>query len=206
MAGQIQSDINSMIGTAGVLATFSPQLQEHAENMAENRKLNKRQKVLDEQAKIAEQDLKKKTTPNAEGDIIIDEQTASEIQQARRELMRQNQEQEDISRRRYDLKPTLENYQKWQIDASINQNARDEYANIEKQEKAMGRVGRLQEAKKTQKRNFMSYLAQQPTSLGGTVGELPKPLQRQIASQYTKSQRKTMMDRMDEEAKNGKQK
>ena len=205
MAGSIQGDINQALGTLGALATFSPQLKEHAENMAENRKLDKRQKVLDEQAKIAEQDLKNKTTPNANGDIIIDAQTASEIQQSRREQMRQNQEQEDISRRRYDLKPTLENYQKWQTDASINQNARDEYANIEKQEKSMGRVGRLQEAKKTQKRNFMDYLSQQSTSLGGTVGELPKPLQKQIASQYTKSQRKTMMDRMDREANNGKQ-
>ena len=205
MAGSIQGDINQALGTLGALATFSPQLKEHAEKMAENRNLNKRQKVLDEQAKIAEQDLKNKTTPNANGDIIIDAQTASEIQQSRREQMRQNQEQEDISRRRYDLKPTLENYQKWQTDASINQNARDEYANIEKQEKSMGRVGRLQEAKKTQKRNFMDYLSQQSTSLGGTVGELPKPLQKQIASQYTKSQRKTMMDRMDREANNGKQ-
>lgn len=205
MAGSIQGDINQALGTLGVLSTFSPQLQEHAENMAEKRKLDKRQKVLDEQAKVAEQDLKNKTTPNANGDIIIDAQTASEIQQSRREQMRQNQEQEDISRRRYDLKPTLENYQKWQTDASINQNARDEYANTEKQEKAMGRVGRLQEAKKTQKRNFMSYLSQQPTSLGGTVGELPKEAQKQIASQYTRSQRKAMMDRMDREGNNGKQ-
>ena len=62
-----------------------------------------------------------------------------------------------------------------------------------------------QEAKKTQRRNFMDYLAKQSTSLGGTIGELPKPTQKQIASQYSKSQRKTMMDRMDKEAKNGKQ-
>ena len=160
MAGSIQGDINQALGTLGALATFSPQLKEHAENMAESRKLDKRQKVLDEQAKIAEQGLKKKTTPNANGDIVIDEQTASEIKQSRKEIMRQNQEQEDISRRRYDLKPTLENYQKWQLDASINQNARDEYANIEKQEKAMGRVGRLQEAKKSMMEGIHQYMKQ----------------------------------------------
>ena len=45
----------------------------------------------------------------------------------------------------------------------------------------------------------MSYLSQQ------SVGDLPKETQKQIASQYNKKQRKTMMDRMDEEAKNGKQ-
>ena len=74
-----------------------------------------------------------------------------------------------------------------------------------KQELAQKQMEQQQEAKKTQKRNFMSYLAQQSTSLGGTVGDLPKDLQKQVASQYSKSQRKTMMDRMDKEAKNGKQ-
>ena len=73
-----------------------------------------------------------------------------------------------------------------------------------KQELAQKQMKQQQEAKKTQRRNFMDYLAKQPTSLGGTIGELPKPMQKQIASQYTKSQRKTMMDRMDKEAKNGK--
>ena len=79
----------------------------------------------------------------------------------------------------------------------------------EQQELAMKKVSEKAQAKKTQRRNFMDYLKKQPVSLGGTssgtVGDLPKPLQKQIASQYTKSQRKTMMDRMDKEAKNGKQ-
>ena len=74
-----------------------------------------------------------------------------------------------------------------------------------KQSTAMDRMSRQQEAKKTQRRNFMSYLAQQPTSLDKTVGDLPKDVQKQIASQYSKSQRRTMMNRMDKEAKNGKQ-
>ena len=74
-----------------------------------------------------------------------------------------------------------------------------------KQELAQKQMKQQQEAKKTQRRNFMDYLAQQSTPLGGTVGDLPMPIQKQIASQYSKSQRKTMMDRMDKEAKNGKQ-
>ena len=78
-------------------------------------------------------------------------------------------------------------------------------ANIQKQKEAKAKVEQIQEAKKTQRRNFMEYLRKQPISLGGTnsgtIGDLPKEAQRQIASQYTRSQRKTMMDRMDEEAK-----
>lgn len=57
----------------------------------------------------------------------------------------------------------------------------------------------IQEAKKNQRRNFMSYLAQQPTSLGGKVGDLPKDMQKQIASQYSKTDRKKLMDQMDRE-------
>ena len=205
MAGSIQGDINQALGTLGVLATFSPQLQEHAENIAENRKLKKRQEVLDKQGQLAVQDLQKKFTPDAEGNVTIDPQTESELEQSRKEMMRQNQEQEDISRRRYDLKPTLENYQKWQLDASINQNYRDELANIAKQRQAMDRMTRQKEAKATRRNFIRDYLAQQPTSLGGTVGDLSPDLQKKIASQYDRNARRRMMNQMDREARNGKQ-
>lgn len=62
-------------------------------------------------------------------------------------------------------------------------------------DKAMG----IQMMKSTQRRNFMSYLAQQPISLGGKVGDLPKDMQKQIASQYSKTDRKKLMDQMDRE-------
>ncbi len=206
-AGQIQSDVNSMLGTAGFLAGLSPQLQEHAENMAESRKLNKRQKVLDQQAKIAEQDLQKKFTPNAEGEIIIDPQTESELEQSRKELMRQNQEQEDISRKKYDLKPTLENYQKWQTDASINQNYRDALADIEKQKKALKKMEGKKEAKKALRRNFTDYISKVPM-FGETVGSIDARhpgFAKQIASQYDRNARRRLMNQMDREARNGKQ-
>ena len=80
---------------------------------------------------------------------------------------------------------------------------------LDRQKQAQKKTEQVKEAKTKQKatrRNFMiDYLSKQETSLGGTVGELPIAMQKQIASQYTKSQRKTMMDRMDREAKtNGK--
>ena len=72
----------------------------------------------------------------------------------------------------------------------------------EKQDQAAEKVKQIQEAKTKQRRNFMDYLSKMPTSLGGTVGELPKDVQKTIASTYSKSQRRTLMDRMDRE--NGK--
>lgn len=82
--------------------------------------------------------------------------------------------------------------------------AKKEAANklIAKQEAATEKVKQIQEAKTKQRRNFMDYLSKMPTSLGGTVGELPKDVQKTIASTYSKSQRRTLMDRMDRE--NGK--
>lgn len=57
------------------------------------------------------------------------------------------------------------------------------------------------QAKGKQKRDFMEYLKKVPTSLGGNVGQLPEHLQKTIASQYTKADRKKLMDDMDREAK-----
>ena len=79
---------------------------------------------------------------------------------------------------------------------------------IEAQQAANAKAEKLKKAKAHQKevaksvrRNFMKdYLSKQPTSLGGTVGDLPIDLQKQIAAQYSKSQRKAMMDKMDREA------
>ena len=207
MAGSIQGNINQALGTLGVLAQLSPQLKEHAENIAESRKLDKRQKVLDKQTKAAVQDEQKKFTPDAEGNVTIDPQTESELRQARRDLMRRNKEQEDISRARYDLKPTLENYQRWQTDAAINQNARDAFADLKKkQRQAMGRVGNLQDAKKTQRRDFMDYISKMPM-LGETVGSIDARnpgFAKKIASQYGKKDREKIMNQMDKEGKNGK--
>ena len=79
--------------------------------------------------------------------------------------------------------------------------AKKEAANklLEKQKQAADKVKQVQQAKKTQRRNFMAYLGKMETSLGGTVAELPKNVQHEIAKTYTRSQRKTIMDRMDRE-------
>lgn len=55
------------------------------------------------------------------------------------------------------------------------------------------------------RRNFMrDYLSKQPLSFGGTVGDLPKDKQRQIASQYTPAQRKKLMDEVDRASRESK--
>lgn len=73
----------------------------------------------------------------------------------------------------------------------------------QRQEEQMKKVKQQQEAKKTQRRNFMSYLSKQPIAGGGTVGELPKNMQKQIAKQYSPIERKKLMNTIDRENKDG---
>lgn len=191
-----QQSVNQTIGTVGVLAGLSGAAQAGREK----RNLNKRQKVLDKQNQLVTQDTKEKFTPDAKGNITIDPQTKSELEQTNKELMRQNQEQEDISRKRFDLKPTLKNYQRWQSDAAINQN-------IKKQEQAMADMESKKEAKKALRRNFMDYISKMPM-LGETIGSIDARnpgFAKQIASQYDRNARRRMMNKMDREARDGKQ-
>ena len=198
MAGSIQGDINQMIGMVGALEGLSGVPQRRAAKKAEIEKekatqaaLDKKEQVLAEAADIAGRGIQ----ADVPGTVAY--QTSQDIAKERTEVARQQ----------FERNPSRDTYRKYSMLRSMGYNMPISIlpADEEAQSSAMDRVSRQQEAKKTQKRNFMSYLAQQSTSLGGTVGDLSPDLQRQIASQYSKSQRKTMMDRMDKEAKNGKQ-
>ena len=198
MAGSIQGDINQIIGMVGALEGLSGVPQRRAAKKAEIEKekaaqaaLDKREQVLAEAADVAGKGVQ----ADVPGTVAY--QTSQDIAKERTEVARQQ----------FERNPSNDTYRKYSHLRSMAYGLPSLIlpADEEEQSIAMDRVSRQQEAKKTQRRNFTTYLSQQPTSLGGTVGDLPMPLQRQIASQYNKSQRKTMMDRMDKEAKNGKQ-
>ena len=74
---------------------------------------------------------------------------------------------------------------------------RSEARRVQANERAQD-LRRNKEIQRKIRRNFMrDYLSKQPTSLGGTIGDLPKNMQKQIASQYTPAQRKKLMDEVD---------
>ena len=198
MAGSIQGDINQIIGMVGALEGLSGVPQRRAAKKAEIEKekaaqaaLDKKEQLLAEAADVAGRGVQ----ADVPGTVAY--QTSQDIAKERTEVARQQ----------FERNPASDTYRKYSHLRSMAYGLPGLIlpADEEEQSSAMDRVSRQQEAKKTQRRNFMSYLAQQSTSLGGTVGDLPMSLQKQIASQYSKSQRKTMMDRMDKEAKNGKQ-
>lgn len=180
--GVIQSAINQALGTAGITARLSPEY----ETKQELYKLGKEEQVLNKQGEAAKlvKDL----------DII---RNIGDIKQ--REI--------ELSKKKFQLDPTEENF----YDMAEKQKTYRIYNRLEnsmmmKQQEAMKKVANKQDAKQKQKRNFMSYLKEQPTNLGGTVGELPLNIQKQLAKQYSPAQRKQLMDTMDKERmnKNGK--
>ena len=192
MAGSIQGDINQIIGMVGALEGLSGVPQRRAAKKAEIEKekaaqaaLDKKEQVLAEAADVAGRGIQ----ADVPGTVAY--QTSEDIAKERTEVARQQ----------FERNPSKDTYRKYSHLRSMAYGLPGLIlpADEEEQSIAMDRVSRQQEAKKTQRRNFMSYLAQQ------TVGDLEMPIQKQIASQYSKSQRKTMMDRMDKEAKNGKQ-
>ena len=193
-----QQSVNQALSTAGALAGLSGIPQKKAAEKAEIEKekaaqaaLDKKEQVLAEQADIAGKDDRVNIPGTTQFKIF-------------RDIAR---EAAEVARQQFERNPSNDTYRKYSHLRSMAYGLPGLIlpADEEEQSIAMDRVSRQQETKKTQRRNFMDYLSKQTTSLGGTVGELPMPMQKQIASQYSKSQRRTMMNRMDKEAKNGKQ-
>lgn len=187
-----QGAVNEVVNQAGLYSSLAGGPQDLKERI----RLGKEEKVVGEQMRNLMNDAAE-SIKSAEFDDRVDAY--------RHELSRLAENRLDIEERKYQLNPNRENYDTVMSARDVLSSIRETDSLREKQKQAMARMSEQAQAKKTQRRNFMNYLAQQPTSLGGTVGDLPKSLQKQVASQYTRSQRKTMMDRMDEEAKNGKQ-
>ena len=193
-----QQSVNQALSTAGALAGLSGIPQRKAAEKAEIEKekaaqaaLDKKEKILAQQADIAGTGVRANTPGTTQFKIYEDIA----------------KESAEIARQQFERNPSNDTYKKYSELRSIAHDISSRKLQDDeiKQALSMDRMIKQQEAKKTQRRNFMSYLAQQSTSLGVTVGDLSPDTQKQIASQYSKSQRKTMMDRMDKEAKNGKQ-
>lgn len=97
-----------------------------------------------------------------------------------------SERQMKLADRKFQLDPTEENFQ-----------------TFVKSQKSYGQLRAEQKATEQlqQKRNFSDYLKKLETSFGGKVGDLPENLQKEIAKQYSKSQRQNIMNQMDKESK-----
>lgn len=180
--GVIQSAINQALGTAGIVARLSPEY----ETKQELYKLRKEEQVLSKQSEAAKLVGKEATDP----DLI-------------RNIGDVKEREMELAKKKFQLDPTEENFQatvqKQQSYRSFNK-----YEELMmRQQEAMQNVANKQDAKQTQRRNFMDYLKNIELQGGGKVGELPPKMQQVIAKQYSKQERKSIMDLQDKEKKDG---
>ena len=137
--------------------------------------------------------------------------------QGMQELYRSNRDSAVKSRlRALNLKPTrervesyLNSYAEQQEEIRLENAQKAESRAAQAKKKAMDRMRELgaQQIQQTKtRRNFMDYLAQQSSSLGGKIGDLPESVQKKIAKEYSSAERKKLMDEEDakkQEVKNG---
>lgn len=202
-----QGVVNETINQAGLYSSLAGGPQDLKERI----RLRKEEKTVGKQIQNVGRDVAATKKSLREAIAAGDHHTAANIRdrvaEQGAEVVRLGERDLGIKERQYQLNPTKKNYDYVMSARTRLSSLKETVASLEeRQNQAMSRVQEQAQAKKTQRRKFMDYIAKQPTSLGGTVGDLPKEAQKQIASQYTRSQRKAMMDRMDEEANDGKQK
>lgn len=85
------------------------------------------------------------------------------------------------------------------LESKVNETLKKARDEIERRQVQMAVAGFKQESQRSQKRNFKEYLSKLEIAGGGKVGDLPKNMQSAIAKQYSKEERKELMDRMDKE-------
>lgn len=184
--GVIQNAINQVLGTAGIAARLSPEY----ETKQELYRLGKKESALSMQRK-------------ALGPIDVDELEEGKTIQAKQhhEIL---EKEAEVAQRQFELKPTKESRKKATFARSAAGQGPIATFKADPEEimqEAMQKVATKQEAQLKQRRNFMNYLKTQPTSFGGTVGDLPMNVQKEIAKGYSKTERKNLMDMMDKEGK-----
>lgn len=104
-------------------------------------------------------------------------------------LTKATKEKAVAAQKKFELNPTSGNYEQ-----SIK--GLSELKSVEAMNK-MRELGLAKLQQRQNRRNFLKYLREQSTSFGGKVGDLPLKSQKEIAKQYSKTERKRIMDEVD---------
>lgn len=206
----IQSTINQGISVASLLLTQNPAVQAKAEKRQELKGLAQKESVLKEQYKQASG----KSRPTQSGDpeeLQLDTfETLTDLPDVER-AQKISGELGQVAQSRFEISPSKETYQ-----AALASDF-GEHAGLEKetervsafqrmvdaQNKADEAVKAAQEQRRSGRRVFTDYMADEPLSIGGesfgTFGQLPKNLQKEAATNYSKKEKTEIMNRKDKE-------
>lgn len=201
--GMIQQGFNQLLGTVATAARLSPNYETKQEMHA----LKKKEKGLQMQSEA----LDISPSEFEEGKTV-----------AAKDAQRILEKQAEVAQKQFELKPS----KKSMVKSHTAQSAAGKgplmtftsYEDIEgndwgSPEEAQWANEQINKGQKRainkgqqqvkQRRNFMAHLKNVEISGGGTVGELPSHVQKAIAAQYSKKERKELMDRQDKQSKGG---
>ena len=166
----IQAAVNQTLSIAGLLISMNPTLKAAAERNQQKAALSRRAGILEKGLEIAK----------ASGDKDLNQELSQKLSETKKEQFMKD--------------PTSESYSAYQqVEQQRRMSAEEAAA---KADKAMADA---QTEKRKGRRRFAEYLALEPTGYGVTVGQLPKNVQKELAKQYSKAERKELMDRRDAE-------
>ena len=184
----IQSNINTALSLASLLATQSPTLKAKAEERAELKKLGHRETVTKEAYKEAAK--------------VSDVETAEQLEQ----------QLEDIQTQKFNLRPSADilseklanrygQFDDPEMEAASSKitEAKSRIERYKAEKKAAEELKAKQEERRKSRRKFIDFMKDEPTSLGATIGELDPKLQKQILKTYSSAERKKIMDRGDKQ-------
>ena len=203
--GMIQQGVNQLFGTLATAARLSPNYETRQEMHA----LKKKEKGLQMQSealpKISGAEMEEGRTVYAkEHKRILEEQ--AKVAQRKFELKPSKQTMPEAVK----LKSATEDAPLMTFPSSYEDIEGNDWGSPEEAQWANEQINKGQkrainkgQQQVKQRRNFMAHLKNVEISGGGTVGELPSHVQKAIAAQYSKKERKELMDRQDKQSKGG---
>lgn len=196
----IQSNINQMSSVALLLATNNPTIRAAVDKREKMSKLAKQKEVLTRARDIMGESGRPEQAQGYQDEIAAVSKAAFETDPtkatAEKYLAERYYSTEGLKERAKPEEIAQEMYRKELREEEI-QSLLNQYR--EAGRKAQEHLAVKQEEKRNTRRNFLDYIKNEPTSFGGSVGELDPKIQKQIKAAYSKSERQRIMNRKDAE-------
>lgn len=186
----IQSDINQTLSLASLLYTQSPAVKAKVDELRRRQIASKRSEILEAQRDIIRSDIdvQRESIPKKGRPGRKKAEVLQGISQSYQDLENVGKGIENINRQRFDIDPTPETYQALKMSQAMTQAYRSE--STAARMKADKILESLKAAKKeTKERSLITKMSDVPTSLGETLGSLPKHLRDKIIGTYAEQER-----------------
>lgn len=188
----IQSTINQGLSLAALLATQSHYFKSKAETRQTVKTEKDRLKKLVKTSDAINETISKDLTSDKSDSL-------EKAAQGFEDLAKYRGEGVDIAEKLFQAQPSAEHYeligfekQQSKLFSGMAEKVRQQITM-----KAQESLKSAQETKRQARRSFLNYMKDEPTSFGVTIGELNPKLRKAVLSEYSKSERKAIMDRKD---------